>query len=342
MSLSEEKLIPVYKPMELSLKEDRLPVHMCVPILFAKFETDTIKLEDRARFVSMNSDFHLARASLQAYGPGVHESVMAAATHALFLLGYTLPNNNHFDQEIATNVSAYPLQDIDTFFAALRIITSIDTGYAQLILCPIGWARSYRAHLPYLEGTSIRKYPYWFEDFYWTKPAPVISNQQATKVAGLFTKLRAAFDKPEGNKLLLATQRLNSCFLRENDEDTILDATIAMELLLSDDEGTEITHKLATRMAALSMLAADFVDDPPTVFRNVKQIYGFRSGVIYGNSSKAQKKREITIREQEKIPTVKVAIDYIRMALEVLLDHPEYLVVSAIDESLLRKGAVPP
>ena len=313
---------------------------MSITFLLA-FEWDckSLKLlKVRVKFPTLAQPARMGHpASLRAYGPGVHESVMAASTHALLLRGFTIPNEDYYASEISSNASAYPLQEIDTFFAALRIAASVDTGYAQLILCPWDWARSYCAHLPYLEGTSIRKYPYWFEDFYWNKPVPTISITETKRAAELFAKLRAAFNKPEGNKLLLATQRLNSCFLRENEQDTILDATIAMELLLSDDEGTEITHKLAMRMAALSMLAEDFPHDPLTVFRNVKQIYGFRSGVVHGDSKKALRKREITVQEQKKIPTVKVAIDYIRMTLSVLLDHPKYLAVPAIDESLLLK-----
>jgi hypothetical protein len=164
---SEEKFYQVYRPMEVCLTDKRLAVDVCVPILLAKFETDNMEIAERAHIFSMNKDFQLARASLRAYGPGVHESVMGASTHALLLRGYLLSNEDYFASEISSNALAYPLQDIDTFFAALRIATSVDTGYAQLILRPRDWARSYHAHLPYLEGTSIRKYPYWFEDFYW-------------------------------------------------------------------------------------------------------------------------------------------------------------------------------
>jgi hypothetical protein len=339
---TEEEFFQVYTPMEVCLTDKRLAVDVCVPILLAKFEVDNMELEERAHIFSMNESFQLARASLRTYGPGVHESVMAASTHALRLRGYLVSNEDYYASEISGNASAYPLRDIDTFFAALRIATSVDTGYAQLILSPWDWARSYKAHLPYVEGTSIRKYPYWFEDFYWNKPVPTISATETRRIAELFAKLRVAFNEPQGNKLLLATQRLNSCFLRENEEDTILDATIAMELLLSDDEGTEVTHKLAMRMAALATLAKNFPDNPLTVFRNVKQVYGFRSGVVHGDSRKANKKREIIIEEQQKIPTVKVAINYIRMALGVLLEHPEYLVASLIDERLLLRGTASP
>lgn len=335
---SEEQLLNVYGPLEIGIVEKNLPIEICVPILFVKFEGERIDISSRAHLASMMPEFQIARAGLYRHSERVNESVADSATHALFLRDYSLPNEGWAYHGGTAKASAYPLQHIDTFFAALRIVTGIDSGYAQVLCSPLGWARSYCAHIPYLEGASIRKYPRAFEDVDRKIPLPLVTGAQSARVGEVFSKLKTSYKEEGGNKLLLATTRLNSCFLREDEEDTVLDATIAMELLLSDGENTEITHKLAVRMAALSVLDPTCTDDPVTVFRNVKSIYSFRSALVHGNAKKAEKAREIKIEEHKQIPTVKVATDYIRMAIRVLLEHSHYRVAATIDEALLKKG----
>ena len=149
----------------------------------------------------------------------------------------------------------------------------------------------------------------------------------------VFSKLQESDDK----RLLIATQRLNLCLLRETEEDSILDATIAMEALLSDDERQEMTHKLALRMAALLSLSKTGQQTPVEVFRAVKQIYRYRSAVVHG-SGKITDKHEIAISDKEKIPTVTLAINYLRMAINILIDNPQYLKARKIDEELLLEN----
>lgn len=135
-------------------------------------------------------------------------------------------------------------------------------------------------------------------------------------------------------QLRFASRRLNLCYLREDEEDAILDATIGLESLLVGGEKNEITHKLALRMAALSTLDAGNQRGPVDIFRDIKEIYRFRSAMAHG-SNKSSQKREIAIRKGEAIPTVVAAINYLRMALGILLNHAEYRDLAKIDEVLL-------
>jgi|SRR5215204_829587 len=105
-------------------------------------------------------------------------------------------------------------------------------------------------------------------------------------------------------------------------------------LLLSEDERQEQTHKLALRTAALAKIYKGEIELPVEVFRRVKYIYGYRSSIVHG-SSKPSKGREITLAGDEKIPTVVLALRYLGMAIQVLLDQPEYSAPSRIDEELL-------
>ena len=156
--------------------------------------------------------------------------------------------------------------------------------------------------------------------------------EDVTEVGRLHSKLL----ETKSNKLTLATQRLNRCFLRESEEDSILDATMAMEMLLSDDSRQEITHKLALRMAALSKLSTTSTQPPIEVYRAVKKIYAYRSAVIHG-STKIEDKRELKLGNQERISAVTVAVNYLRSAISTLVEHSEYLDPARIDEELLLK-----
>lgn len=337
--LSAENFLPLYLPIETGLLADNLSVDVLVPIILLKFDLDFVDFGPNTAIIKLSEDFQLARALVSELDRSGHSRVSAAATHALVLARYELPNNNWIEVgSILSRATAFPLQDIDAFFSAVRIVTGYSTGYAQLLFVNSGWAHEYTAHLPSLAGDSTRRYPADFENDV-QRSVPKVTSEQATAIGQTFEKLRSSISN---NQIRIASRRLNLCYLRETEEDAILDATIGLESLLVSGERTEITHKLALRMAALSSLTPNPESDPIKVFRDIKDIYAFRSGVAHGGGSPV-KKREITIKTGQTIPTVKAAIDYLRMALAVLLEHPQYLKASRIDEELLlSKLSTPP
>jgi len=331
-SFSHEAFEAVYAPYARSIFEERLFLDICIPILFLKFDFDQIELGTNVELVQMNEEFQLARAPLSSYGAGVHKSVLPAATHMLVLNNWYITNPNRWQlPEIISEVGAYPLDHIDSFFAALRIVTGFSTGYAQLLMRPKGWALNYKADLPILEGTSIKAYPNSFERYYWlNEDIPEIDKETAQEIGNTFVKL---LDVTE-NSVHIAARRLNLCFLRDDEEDSILDATIGLEALLSHDSQQEMTHKLAMRVGALTKILEAFSKSPHQVFRELKKIYGYRSAVVHG-STKAHKKREIVSGDNRRIPASSLAIDYLRIVLRILIDHPQYRKPAKIDEELL-------
>jgi len=334
-SFSHEAFEAVYAPYARSIFEERLFLDICVPILFLKFDFDQIELGPNVELVQMNEEFQLARAPLSSYGAGVHKSVLPAATHMLVLNNWYIENQNRWQlSEIISEVGAYPLDRIDSFFAALRIVTGFSTGYAQLLMRPKGWALNYKADLPVLEGTSIKAYPNSFERYYWlNEDIPEIDSETAQEIGNTFVKL---LDVTE-NAVHIAARRLNLCFLRDDEEDSILDATIGLEALLSDDSRQEMTHKLAMRVGALTKILESFSKSPYQVFRDLKRIYGYRSAIVHG-SKKAHKKREIASGDNRRIPAYSLAIDYLRVVLRILIDHPQYRKPARIDEELLLES----
>jgi hypothetical protein len=328
---SLERFAPIYLPLESGIFKETLPIDIVVPILFLQFNFERVSLEAGMSIERMDEGFQLARFLHNSNSAGVKPSVMGAATHALVLHDLEFKNRRYYEAFNTYFVfSTYPLDRIDSFFTALRIATGASTGYSQLLMHPLGWAHRYVAHLPPVEGISIRRYPAWFEYHHWRGPVTTVSEKGALEAGSIYSKFTAVEDK----RLTLASRRLNLCLIREAEEDSILDATIAMEALLSDDERQEMTHKLALRMAALSGLSTEIKKTPVEVYHDIKHIYSFRSAVVHG-STKLSAKREIVVGDGEKVPTVTAAINYLRMAIKVLIDNPKYLNPRKIDEDLL-------
>jgi Apea-like HEPN len=186
--------------------------------------------------------------------------------------------------------------------------------------------------LPKLKGTSVRKYPNYFDNFHWTNDSfPTISNNELKQIGIVYTNLLTN----ENNKIQIANRRLRYSYLRDSEEDSILDIIIGLETLLSDNEKTEITHKLALRTAKLiSIFKKD--SNALEIFELVKKVYEFRSAVVHG-SSKIESKREIKIKSEAKpIKTIAIANDYLREVIGILIEHPQYLEPKEIDKLLLQ------
>jgi hypothetical protein len=122
--------------------------------------------------------------------------------------------------------------------------------------------------------------------------------------------------------------------LRAEEEDIIVDLIIALEMLLSDNEKREITHKLALRISSLLSHYQPDKYDAFTVFSNVKKIYSYRSSIVHG-SHKTKQKKEIQIADNTTVPIVNLANDYLRSILSILILEPKYLEPIMIDKLLL-------
>jgi hypothetical protein len=322
----------IYNEYITGIFEERLPLDICIPILFIKFYFNDLKLGPAIRIKKMDESFHLARAQIKAYNPDVNESVLSSATHMLVLENLFVTISNRWEiNDILSNASAYPIKQINNFFASLRIVTGLETGYAQLLVSPKNWAISYKAYLPPLYGTSIRAYPNRFENFYWNKKdVPELSPNDCEKVKSIHSKLAEC----DENTIHIAIKRLNQCFLRDDEEDSIIDATIGLEALLSDDSRQEMTHKLATRVGALSNIPEAQLKKPYDAYQEIKNIYKYRSAIVHG-STKTEKIKEIKLDDIRRIPTSDLAVEYLRKILKILILNPIYRNPKEIDKKLL-------
>ncbi len=328
----KQKGIEAVTPTIAYVFNKNLDIEICVPILFLQFPFGEHQISDGASIRRISDKEHQARYGVESYNTSAHKSVKSSATHAFVLKGWHVPNAErmwHFD--VLSKPRAYPLERINNFFGALRIATTANTGYAQIYSIAKGWAVQNKSDLPYVQGATVRSYPGWFEDYYWNiETVPFISNEEMDEITKLYNTLESATE----NSIHLSVKRLNQCLVRDNEEDSVLDATIALEALLSDDGNQEMTHKLAMRIGALSRMDQSCDRTPFDSFSDVKKIYAYRSAIVHGSKG-LDKKRIIKIDEGNEVNAHVLAVEYLRMILRVLLNHPDYRVPRNIDEKLL-------
>jgi Apea-like HEPN len=328
----EELLKNIYTEVENFTYAENLNFDIAIPILFLHFEIDIYNISENILIRKITDEHHKARLILKSYSPPIADALISSATHELVFKKYFIKKERKLFDNSLSNENAYPLQKLEMFFNALKIVTNHNSGFAQLLVYPDNWTDFFYMDLPKLKGTSIRKYPNYFDNFYWTNEKfPTINNDELTKVGTIYNNLLTN----KNNKIQIANRRLRYSYLRDNDEDSILDIIIGLETLLSDNEKSELTHKLALRTAKLISIF-NKNSNAIEIFELVKKIYEFRSAVVHG-SSRIESKREIKIKNDAKpIKTIAIANDYLREVIGILIENPQYLEPKEIDKLLLQ------
>ena len=338
---TEEDFRQVWQPVEARLLTERLPVEIWVPIALTNFESEGLDLTPAVRLEPIPEDLQLARVPRQVHGAAVSDSVVGGATHAVVLAGYTVPGGKDY-QRYSHKPSFYPVDEVDLLFEALRLAADIDTGYAQVFLRPVGWVIGYTAHLADVDrGAFFRRYPAHFDDWGWLRQPPTVSGEQVDAWRRLLAGLHAS-PKP----LRLGSRRLSMAMLRDDEADAVVDVCIGLESALGDASPTEMTHKLALRVAA-ALCAAEGGDaaEAARVFTQVKRLYSWRSKIVHGvgDANKARTKLEETANETAGRT---VATTLLRRGLVALLQHEPPLHGDLIDQRLIMpslgsRGAEP-
>jgi len=328
----EEQFSKIYMPVEQYLYAEKLHLDLSVPILFAKFERDYLEIAPNIVFRRISDDVQRARYKVIGYSPAIVSSVYMSATHELVLKGFEYDRPQNWFLSPFQNVGIYPVENIENFFTILKIVTGVSSGFAQILVHPIGWADMYNADLVRITGASTRSYPYYFDDFHWNSNSfPIVSAVQLEEIKVLLNKVQ----NTDQNKLHLSLKRFHKSILRKEEEDIIVDLIISLEMLLGDSEKTEITHKLAMRIAAILKVSnpANY-SDAFKIFQNVKKIYNYRSKIVHGGHQ-VEKHRLITSESKESIPVVNLTERYLRDILRVLISETKYLKAEEIDKLLL-------
>jgi hypothetical protein len=260
--------------------------------------------------------------------------VVGAATHAFVSKGWNLEVDNTDDVHGSLSRSSSNVLDAtDSFFSALRVVTGISTGYAQILWVPRRWALEYLCDLPPVYGTTLRRYPSEYDNYGWVGPGATVTAEHLNEVRRIYRAIVSS----QSEAIRLALSRLNGWLTRTDAADAILDGTIGLELLLGDDQNQSLSYKLRLRAAALAVLHADPAYSAADVASKVKRLYEARSAIVHGRRKKRSKKASEptdTSNAKERL----IASDLLRFVLNVLLTHPEYQDPAKIDEGLLLRG----
>lgn len=335
---NHKKFLPLFARWARACYSDRLSVDFVIPIAMVDFEVDTpIDLTDSVRVEAMSESIQLGRMLDLETATSVSQRVVGAATHALILAGWELPNESQWERrKIPTNVDALEpvFPHIERFFAALRIVCGYNTGYAQIITRPVNWSDRWAAHLapPYV--VYVRKYPDRLDRHYGDDTRPLVRVDDLERIRSVYQGLERA----GSNRLAIAASRLNSAYLRREEHDSIIDICIGLEALFVGEERGETTHKLATRVGAVWSLEGALDLTAHQAFRATKDLYAYRSALVHG-SRKAERKRLIRARPNEDIEAISLGLDILRHSLEVAIRSPRLLEDGVLDEILLGRDS---
>ncbi|WP_025765388.1 HEPN domain-containing protein [Dyadobacter tibetensis] len=329
-----EKFENIYLPIENYIFSKEIHFDISIPILFIHFETEYFEITPTIILRKITDESHRARHKIVGYSPAIVDSVFMSATHELVLKDYSYKKPENWLNSPFSKPKIYPHELIERFFSIFKIATNHTSGYAQMIIHPNNWADTYQSDLLPLDGASVRNYPAYFDDFFWNnKEYPEISLSQIAIVKQLFLSAQQSTE----NKLAFALKRFYKSTTRQEEEDIIIDLIIALEILLGDSEKSEITHKLALRVSALICFYNKENYDPLEVFANIKKIYAYRSSIVHG-SHKVSNKREIKLKDDNTVPIVRLANEYLNEILKIVLMEPKHLNSIENDKLLLQNN----
>ncbi len=324
----------IIQPLVFGSVQSNLHLSLVVPIITTHFDVDHFRLSKISYIAKLPKKLQLGRARINPIGSGAVKLVAGAATHAFISNGWQLTIDNVADVSGSlSQTSPNVLDAIDSFFGALRIVTGISTGYAQVLWVPRGWTLEYFCDLTPVFGTAIRRYPNEFDDYGWVKQRAIVTTDQLKEVRRVYQ----AAANSQSEAIRLALNRLNSCLTRSDAVDAILDGTIGLELLLGDDDNQSLSYKLRLRAAALALLRADPAYPAADVVSKVKRLYTARSKIVHGRRKPRSKKADEPI-DTSNSEERELASNLLRFVLDALLTHPEYLDPMKIDEGLLLRA----
>lgn len=190
---------------------------------------------------------------------------------------------------LSCNLPGPPSKDllqkaISDYSLALSLLKLFKDGYPQ-------FGRVYEIESEYMDVGRIESTPSYYENP--TEFKEIQMSKADVKKFEMFyhavTKKRNEIKKPEF--LFNAIARFGMAYVHRSSSNKIVDYVISLEALLTDSPG-ESTLKLAHRTAALY---ADTDSERVDTWEFMKQVYGFRSGMVHKSEERPVKIRSATI-----------------------------------------------
>ena len=301
-------------PVLNCLYSEQIKFNIIVPILLLQFEQNSYKINENTKIIKMNKEIQLSRYKIGTDRGTFEKIVKGCATHALALDGYTLqyPSNNYWNiKDALSRYNSFPLFIINSFFISLFLETGIYNGYEQVIAIPKNWMLYIpEGNLIEMHGTTVNMYPIYLEKGTWNNEVPKISIAQLKKVKKIFNNVINCNNK----QIEMAIDRLIRALVRDNKEDAFLDILIGIEILLTDNEKTEVTYKLAIRISFIMNRLNKDID-----YRKVlKDLYACRSAIVHGSINK----QKFSYSKYLNKSCYNIALDiFSKILKEIILDN---------------------
>ena len=328
-----ETLLAAYRERERGLLAAELDANLVAPLVLTRLDLSApLDLGDGVRLEKLDEAIQLARARDSNPVGAVPLVVAGAATHAVVITGVTIDNSSLADRMWRGSAPSLPFAELDLAVECLRVVTRAPTGYAQVFLRPAGWADQWTHALPPVVDVGVfHRYPASFDNYGWLKKPTLVSADQLAALPGIVRSARNAGKTKQGKPARLALRRLSLAGLRDDDDDTLVDACIGIEALLSNDN-IEITHKIAMRgAAALATRSAEPLD-PQKAFAMLKAVYGRRSDLVHGTG---KDNKAVFDLDGRKVATSALAVFLLRKLLLSRLTSDPAWTIQDLDDELL-------
>lgn len=330
-----DTLLTAYRERERGLLATELDANLVAPLVLTSLDLgELLDLGDGVRVEKLDEAIQLARAHDSHTIEAVPLVVSGAATHAVVITGVKVDNSSLVNRLWRSSApGALPFEELDLAIECLRVVTREPTGYAQVFLRPVGWADQWTHALPPVVDVGVfHRYPASFDNYGWLKKTTLVSADQLAALPKVVRSARKADTTRAGKPARLALRRLSRAGRRDDDDDTLIDACIGIEALLSNDN-IEVTHKIATRgAAALATRSAEPLD-PQMAFAMLKAVYGRRSDLVHGTGRESKAVFDLG---GAAIPTSRLAVFLLRKLLLSRLTSDPAWSIQDLDDELLR------
>ncbi len=326
---TDESLRSLYLELERAWLVDPLPVEYVVPLALTALELDdALVVTDCVRIEPMDAGTQAARAPQDYSLSAVPDPVVSAATHALVVSGCEIENPGPGRRLMSRDEDNVPLGEVELLCEALRLVTHVGVGFAQVLRRPLGWADRWVHDLPALTTVmTVRRYSDSLDNYGWLRAPNEIPYESLRRLPVLVESLRRA-----APNVRLAARRLSQAALRDADDDTTVDACIGIEALLGEGQG-ELSHRMALRAATALATRAEEPSDPKVIYDLIRKVYSHRSAVVHG--ARVEGSRSL-IRGGRTYAASTVAVILLRELLVDVLSRPGGWTPRSLDDVLLE------
>lgn len=317
LKLHQPLLKKLYSLFETELYDNKVTIHALVPLLHFEFDGNKIILDDMVCIRKLSHaeiDTMLKFSGLDLVIPKVRQPLM-------------LSDIQRYDaaieiKRVVTNDSYIPVVQVANVLLCLHLLQEGSVHTSAVFSEQTSWT-------PYSRMISI--------DFPQINPVTdlprfVLRKSDSRKVKSLWNYLNT----PNVMKLETPLSRFASTYVKETDEERIIDCFIALESLFLRDTSNELSYRLALRAAAL--LGGRDSSRREQVFETLRLAYEVRSFIVHGKSTRyisgflAKKKANISFRL-----LVANVREITRQSVVLALTKPSVFDVKELDKLVVSK-----